>query len=135
MNFRSIQGNPADFLLLTTLLQSYILSAFSALGDLPDQLTESKFQRCPKGSVHDGQRLTTMDGRSPLACLSRCAELAACASVNVCPKGESGRVTCSLMTTGRHESCDHLTAAASPSCFFAKKVGAWIDAFIDLFVV
>lgn len=124
MNFENAQRSPATALFLTTLLQSF-LPVHSVSANVPDLMTETQFERCPKGSIYNGQQLTTMDGRSALDCMSRCARLAGCETVNVCPSDASGRVSCSLMSSGGQEGCQALTAAVSSSCFFARKVGLW----------
>ena len=121
MDFGKTRG---ELLLLVTALQSF-LGALSVSGTptTNPSLTDATFARCPRGAAHSGQVLTTINGRSPLDCMSRCSEWTGCEAINVCPDGVSSRrAVCTLLDSGGHVGCDQLTNASSPSCFFARKV-------------
>ena len=96
-------------------------------------LTSDLYDQCPKGVVHEDPQQTSplqvqFAARSDLDCAARCSQTADCKGVNVCPAGPPRQVSCTL-TGGAPGQCVGLTAAPSPLCFHAQKVGCIIKTF------
>ena len=85
-----------------------------------------QYTKCPKGFETE-HAVYSAPGRSPLDCIQRCSQTNGCSGVNICPTGLHRKVVCGLAEVVQPGICAKLSAAASPSCYYAQKVQMSID--------
>ncbi|KAK7505134.1 hypothetical protein BaRGS_00003704 [Batillaria attramentaria] len=99
----------------------------SAFASTTGDVSEVLYTKCPRGLISNGQQMRVGTGRSEVDCAVMCSQAAGCVGINVCPTGQDGLNSCSLLSDIDPSGCCSMVVAGSSECVFMHKGATDMD--------